>query len=271
MEGAELNIIDTDDAKKEQLMNVVSKFLNKEGFENLGRYDEMIALVRSMPTQGKEQELARLDRERTFLNEHRHLRIIWTDYSNAAPKDLASLHYKPPSGPFVEIGIYEERPGGFSAAGQAFYRRFLQDLKDRYGDSVVVATEPPPNNEQEYLSITIINIIAAIFWSAVALAIPLVLTGALSRSVLKRLPLPIMAKRIIFVVVNAWLVAPVPIPAAFVEVPVPNMFAFPWTDFSFYSHVGSYMAVSFPCTILVCILLSFRLFKGHNGEITVAI
>jgi hypothetical protein len=122
-EPARLNVIGmTDDSKKQQLLDNVATFLRKEGFEDFGRYDEMIALIQqdhAMPTKVREDELARLNRERTFLNDPLHLRIIWADYSVAAPAELALLRYTA-SFPFIEINIYEERPGGFSAEGQRF-------------------------------------------------------------------------------------------------------------------------------------------------------
>jgi hypothetical protein len=269
LEPARLNFIGmTDESKKQRLLDVVSIFLRKEGFEDFGRYDTMIDLIQhnpAMPSKAKEEELARLNRERTFLNDPRHLRIIWADYSNATPADLAQLHYTPSSIQFVEIEIYEERPGGFGAAGQSFYHRFLADLKDRFGDSIVVVTEPPANNESEYRRITVANVAATILWSALALLIPLVLTGALTRAVLQRLRLPLMAKRVTFVLVNAWLVAPMPFPATIVEVPAPNLLAFPWTDFSFYARVASYAAISFSVTLVVCAVVSVRLFKVHTA------
>jgi hypothetical protein len=47
VEGAVLNIACADDSTKQQLVAEVSTFLAKEGFENLGHYNEMIALVQS--------------------------------------------------------------------------------------------------------------------------------------------------------------------------------------------------------------------------------
>jgi hypothetical protein len=77
----------TEDSKQE-LATTVSSVLKAAGFEDLGRYDEMIALTRQNPAmsqQAKEAQLARLNRERTFLNESRQLRIVWADYTNAKP------------------------------------------------------------------------------------------------------------------------------------------------------------------------------------------
>jgi H+/Cl- antiporter ClcA len=136
-------------------------------------------------------------------------------------------------------------------------------LQERFGASVVVVTEPPPTNESEYLRITIVNVIATILWSFVALLVAFILTGALSRAVLRRLRLPLIAKRAIFVLVNSWLVAPLPFQGGFIFVfPGPNLLAFPWADSSFYSGVASFAAVSFPCTLVLCAVVSVFLFRS---------
>jgi hypothetical protein len=267
VEGAVLNIACADDSTKRQLMAEVSTFLAKEGFENLGRYNEMIALVQSMPAETRQQQLAQLNRERTYLNDPSRLRIIWADYTNATPKDLAILRYTPVSGPFIEIGVYEERPGGFSNAGVAFYRRFLSDMKDHFGASIFIAKEPPANNQNEYLRITIFNTIVTVFWSVVALGLSLVFTGALSYFALRKLRLSPWAKRAIFVAINAWLAAPMPYPTTWVQIPLPNLLAFPWTDLHFYSNVALYAAVSLLCSVLICTLLAVRLFKKNDTHL----
>jgi hypothetical protein len=261
-----LNIACADDSTKQQIMAEVSTFLAKEGFENLGHYNEMIALVQSVPSD-TQQQLAQLNRELTYLNDPHHLRIIWADYTNPKPKDLAILRYTPVSGPFIEIGIYEERPGGFSNAGVAFYRRFLSDMKDHFRASIFIAKEPPANNQNEYLRITIVNTIVTVFWSVVALGLSLVFTGALSYFALRKLGLSPWAKRIIFVAINAWLAAPMPYPTTWVQIPLPNVLAFPWTDLHFYSSVALYAAASLLCSFLICTLLAVRLFKNDDRHL----
>ncbi len=85
-----------------------------QGFEDFGRYDEMIALIRedhAMAQPAKDEELARLNRERTFLNDAHHLRVVWADYSNGPSAEASRLGYRPSSDHFVELKVYEERPG----------------------------------------------------------------------------------------------------------------------------------------------------------------
>jgi hypothetical protein len=255
----------TEDSKQE-LATTVSSVLKAAGFEDLGRYDEMIALTRQNPAmsqQAKEAQLARLNRERTFLNESRQLRIVWADYTNAKPAELALLRYTAPMDAFVEISIYNGRSGGFGADAFLFYSGFLSGLRDKYGAAVVVAKDPPPTNAAEYRRITTNNAIATILSWFVALLLALLFTGLLSVYLLKKLRISNAIRRIIFVLFNTWLVAPLPFQGGFIFVfPGPNLIAFPWTDWAYYSHVASYAAVSFPCALVVCTVVSTVLFKG---------
>jgi hypothetical protein len=267
IEPACLNVTDVTDEFKQQLLASVSRFLTREGFEDLGKYEEMIALIQqdpAMPASARQEELARLNRERTFLSDTHHLRIVWADYSNAAPVDYRLLRYKPSSDHFIELNIYEERPGGFSSDGIRFYERFLSALQKQFGASVVVVSPPPPTNEAEYRRITLVNEIGAVVGWIIAALVGLLFTGFLSVYLLNRLRISTMARRLIFVLVNTWLVAPLPFPGGYIFVfPGPNLIAFPWTDWDFYSKVASYARVSFPCTLVLCALISVLLFRGR--------
>jgi hypothetical protein len=267
IDSACLNVTDVTDESKQQLLASVSRFLAGEGFEDLGKYEEMIALIQqdhAMPASARQEELARLNRERTFLSDPHHLRIVWADYSNAAPVDYRLLGYKPSSDRFIELNVYEERPGGFSADGIRFYERFLSALQKQFGASVVVVKTPPPTNESEYRRITLVNEIGAVVGWLIAALVGLLLTGILSVYLLNRLKTSTMARRLIFVLVNTWLVAPLPFPGGYIFVfPGPNLIAFPWTDWDFYSKVASYARVSFPCALVLCALISVLLFRGR--------
>jgi hypothetical protein len=264
LDPACLNIVGTTAESKEQLLAVVSRLLGQEGFEAFGKSEEMIALMQQadFPDTVREEQLARLNRERTFLNRSSHLSVEWDDYTNEEPRS-GSLCFTPALTHFVQIRIYDERPGGFGSNGHRFYSRFLSALREKYGTSVVVVKEPPQTNEAEYLRITIKNTIAAVIGWSIALLIPFAIIGVLSVFLLKRLKLSSTIKRLIFVVVNSWLVTPLPFPAAFIMViPAPNLLAFPWTDLDYYRRVASYAAVSLPCTLVLCALVSLFLFKG---------
>ena len=118
LDPATFNVNDVTDESRTKLLVTVSRSLKAEGFEDFGRYDEMIALIRqnrAMSPAARDEELARLNRERTFLNDSHHLRVVWADYSNGLPTEPFRLGYKPTSDHFVELNVYEERPGGFRA------------------------------------------------------------------------------------------------------------------------------------------------------------
>jgi hypothetical protein len=262
-----LNVTGITDDSKELLLASVSRFLKVEGFEDFGTYEEMIALIRqdhAMPAAAKQEELARLNRERTFLSDSHHFRVVWADYSNAAPADYRLLRYKPSSDHFIELNIYEERPGGFSSDGIKFYERFLSTLQKQFGASVIVVKDPPPTNEAEYRRITRVNTIGGIIGWLIAALLGLLFTGSLSGYLLKRFKISTMARRLIFILVNTWLVAPLPFQGGYIFVfPGPNLIAFPWTDWGFYSKVASYARVSFPCALVLCALISVLLFRGR--------
>jgi len=270
-----LNVTDVTDDSKQQLLASVSRFLKSDGFEDFGKYDEMIALIRqdhAMPASARQEELARLNRERTFLSDPHHLRVVWADYSNAAPADYRLLRYKPSSDHFIELNIYEERPGGFSSDGIKFYERFLSTLQKQFGASVIVVKNPPPTDEAEYRRITRVNTIDGIIGWLIAALLGLLFTGSLSGYLLKRFKISTMARRLIFILVNTWLVAPLPFQGGYIFVfPGPNLIAFPWTDWGFYSKVASYARVSFPCALVLCALISVLLFRGRpvvTGAVT---
>jgi hypothetical protein len=208
---ARFNVNVTAGRSEDQILTVVSGFLGSEGFEYLGKYQEMISLSEqgSMPAKVKQEELARLNRERTFLNRPRQFRIVLSDYSNGDYSEL-EIKYKPPFDHFVEISVYEDRPGGFSSDGFLFYHRLLPALQKQFGSDVVVVTEPPPTNDAEYRRITYVNTEASILGWLIAALLTLALTGTISLYLLRKRAFSIGTKRLIFILVNTWLVTPLP-------------------------------------------------------------
>jgi hypothetical protein len=267
VDPATLNVNDITDESKAKLMDTVSRSLKAEGFEDFGRFDEMIALIRqnqAMSPTARDEELARLSRERTFLNDTHHLRVVWADYASGPLTEASHLGYKPASDHFVELNIYEERPGGFSPDGIRFYNRFLSDLQQALGASVVVVKTPPPTDDAEYQRITRSNTEGAIVGWLMAASVALLFTGSLSAYFLRRLKLSIAVRRLIFVLVNAWLITPLPFQGGFIFVfPGPNLLAFPWTDLDYYKHVATYARLSFPCALFLWALVSLLLFRSR--------
>jgi hypothetical protein len=256
IDPARLNIIDVTPESLPDITTTLRDFLVREGFEDLGKYEEMIALIRedkATPVSVKRKELIRLEREYTYLNRHHHLRVVLSNYADGVPPEM-SLRYTPVSKYFIELAIYDERPGGFGPYG----------LKQRYGASLREIEAPPPTNETEYRRITTENTIAGTVAWSLAFALPFLVTGSVSRYAIQKLKISTNLKRLIFVVFNAWLVAPLPFPAAFILIiPLPNLFAFPWTSTDYYSRVASFAAVSFPVTFFLCAAASFLLFRGE--------
>jgi len=176
-----------------------------------------------------------------------------------------SLGFSPPSDHFVELEIFDERPGGFGPYGLAFYGRVVSALRGKYGTVLRVLSPPPPTNEAEYQRITWHNDITSAFWLAFAFTLPFLITGFVSYRLLKRVRTSRLLKRVTFSLLNAWLVAPLPFPAASILViPAPNLLAFPWTNIDYYSRVKGFAAVSFPLTLLICAITSIFLFRAKE-------
>jgi hypothetical protein len=265
---AQLNVNVTAGRSEDQILAVLSGYLGREGFEYLGKYQDMISLIQhgSMPAKVKQQELARLNRERTFLNRPRQLRIILADYSNGDYSEL-EIKYKPPFDHFVEICVFEERPGGFSSDGFLFYDRLLSALQKQFGSDIVVVTKPPPTNDAEYRRITYVNTQASILGWLIAAFLPLAFTGTISVRLLRKRAISAGAKRLSFVLVNTWLVTPLPFQGGYIfEFPGPNLLAFPWADLDYYRRVRSFAAMSFPCALLLCVVVSLFLFKANRAS-----
>jgi hypothetical protein len=106
--------------------------------------------------------------------------------------------------------------GGFGSYGLSFVHRLVSALKQRYGASLCEIQTPPPINEAEHRRITTKNTIASIIAWSMAFALPLLVTGPLSRY------------------------------------PLPNLHALPSISADYYSRIASLAAVSFPVTFLVC-------------------
>lgn len=266
---ARLNVDDGAPKSFPAVAKTVRSLLVGEGFEDLGKYEEMIALIQqdnSTPLSVKREQLARLEREYTYLSRQHHLRVVLTNYSDGVPPEV-SLGYTPISDHFVELAIYDEGPGGFGPYGLAFYRRLMSALKQKYGASLRQIQRPPPTDEREYRRITAKNTRAALVAWSVALALPFLITGSVSHYVLRKLKISAIFKRLIFSLVNAWLIAPLPFPAAFIlVVPLPNLFAFPWTATDYYARVAPFAAISFPVTLLLCAVVSLFIFRAKNDS-----
>jgi hypothetical protein len=264
---ARLNIVDVPEDSFSPVVKTIHDALTSEGFEDLGKYEDMIALIShadDMPQKIKQEQLERLQRERTYLNRSRHLRIVLTNYTDGVPPEI-SLGYARLSDHFVELDVYDDRPGGFGPYGLAFYNRFLFALRQGYGRSVRVVEPPPPTNEAVYRRITTENTIAAIFGWCIAFVLPFLVTGTLSRYLLQKLKIATNLKRVIFTLINTWLVTPLPFPMAFIYIMVaPNLFAFPWTTIDYYSRVTAYAAVSFPVTLTLCAIASVFLLRDKR-------
>lgn len=251
-----------DQDSRDRALKDVSRVLVSEGFEDLGKYDEMIDLIShgSMDAITKNRELDRLHREYNYLDGSRNLSATASDYVSV-DKSTVQLRYEAPFKSFIELAIYESRPGGSSRRGQVLFKKIFLKLQSIHEGMVVLINDPPPTDEAEYRRVTIVNTVGSIVACLIALSLSLVAIGIPIYLIVKRMRLPMAAKRISFSILCAWLVTPMPVPAALIEIPVPNLFLFPWNDVSYYRHRGAFFVTSFIATLVVCAFLSMYKFR----------
>jgi hypothetical protein len=264
IDPARLLLTDTAALPVSELRRAIGPVLQAEGFEDFAQDEEMIALLSQSDANG--EMVARLRREYTYLNKRRDLRVVVTDFT-----DMTSvrppLAYKEPVRPFFEVAIYEERPGGFSSSGNQFMVKFQETLERSLGASVILVTPPPKSDNAEYWRITVTNFFAGAFQWIIAFTIALAITGGLSYWILKRMPLGASAKRGIFVIVNTWLATPLPFPAASILVILlPNLVAMPWNNLDYYRRVQDVAVFSFPIALIMCVLISLRMFRNPKAH-----
>jgi len=270
LEPAQILIV-SENIQMQQFNFVVSDLMKISEFEDLGRDDEMIDLLRFSESKSglnglNNSSIERLQNEYTYLNRKRGLTVVISDFRDTR-RDRQSSKYAMPSGPYLEISIYESRPGGFSAFGQQFVSGFKSELVARFGDAVIQVTPTPPTNDAEYWRVTTINMVAgAIGWS-IAFGVGLLITSPISFYALRKLPVRTGVKRAAFTLVSTWLVTPMPFPAASILViALPHVFAAPWTDLDYYEQVKNMALYSFPISMIFCAIISVRVFRRSDDS-----
>jgi hypothetical protein len=270
IESARLNLINAGGDSERELRNIASAFLAQEGFEDLGRDDEMIALLKRSrgPDAATDPLIERHERRRSYLNRDRRLTVEILDYSDgAAPK--FDLGYTPRTRSFIEIRVNEARPGGASREAHEFYDRLVAALRARFGEAIVEMTKLPATDEAEYRRVTRANQIGGVISWSIAFLLGFSVTSAISLSLLARTSLPVLPRRIIFTLANTWFAAPVLLQAATIlVVPAPNALAFPWMDPELYSRGEPFHQVSFLCAFVLCAAASFVVIRHRRKQST---
>lgn len=263
---ARLHLIHAREDSRRELTAVISPFLAKEGFEDLGRYDEMIDLLSNSSAPGGPNKavIDRVSRQYTYVNKARKLDVNLLDYSDGRSPNLKGDDPRRTPN-VIEITVTEWRPGGMSPEGHQFYAQLLQTLRAHFGADIVVVDPPPPNDAKEYRRITLANQIGGIVMWCVAFLVPSLVIGPVTLYYLSRTRLSALPRRIILTSVNTLLSTPVLMQAASIMVlPGPNIFAFPWTDLDFYARGGPYNYVSFGSAFLLSAAASILLVKAKT-------
>ncbi len=264
---ARLLVTDAEGISVADLRSDIGPMLEASGFEDLGKDEEMIALVRRSAPNEETGALRASDllNQYTYLNDRRNLRVEVTDYTDVARR-RPRLPYETPAGPFFEIRLYEHRPGGFSSSGKLFLAELREHL-GTLGGVVTLAVAPPATDDAEYWRVTLGGFAAGILNWLTAFGVTTVVTGGISYQVLKGAPMRVSAKRGAFVLVNVWLATPLPFPVATILVVLlPNLLAFPWTDLDYYGRVLDSAVVSFPISLALCAVISRRMFRNSSAH-----
>jgi hypothetical protein len=267
IEPARLVLTPAEELSAAELRGAIGPALVSAGFDDLGIDEEMIDLQRRTAPDARTAALRAdpLLHEYTYFNERRKIRVEIIDYTDV-DRPRRQLPYETPSGPFFEIRISEERPGGFSTSGH----RFLTDLQRQLATleaAVILVVPPPATDNATYWRITLSNFVGGAMGWLTVFSVSMALTGTVSYAVLKRIPISITAKRSSFAAINAWLVTPLPFPAASILVILlPHLAARPWTDLDYYHRVLDYAVVSFPVSIALLALLANALFPAPSAR-----
>jgi len=261
---AQFVIADTGGTSILRVLDAIKGLLSVEGFDDLGTDDEMIDLLRH--SGGSAQLIALYEHRYTYLNKARKLTVEVTDYTD--PLGLVpSVSYAKPAGPFIDITVLEERPGGFSEAGHRFLDSLQTNLQNSLGRPVMLITPPPPDDDAEYRRITRSNTAALLVSWLLVIGVTLAITGPLFVYLLNRIAVPLSVKRSMFALINTWLVTPLPFPVAFIAtIPLPNLLAFPWTDLDYYHRIRDFAVVSFPSALFVCTLVAVLSLRGRVAQ-----
>ncbi len=144
--------------------------------------------------------------------------------------------------PILELRLIERRPGGFSPEGLRMYEELLSFLRQE-GYHLVVISEPPPTDEDEYARVKSGMLATTVSLWMLAWVFGSVTVGALANWLATRTGAQQWARRAIFVMVGIILVTPLPYPMALASVPFPGLL---WLLFdpATYANLMSEFAVS---------------------------
>lgn len=236
---------------------LLTEALVSRGFTDLGRDDEMIALMDHFGDAVSARDY--VENSYTFAHAQRNLRVVLTDYPGVKS---GSLPYEQPNDPFFQIAIYERRPGGFTQSGLKLVKDMEQILSAGLTSRVETVVPPPQENAVEYWKVTVSLSASLILQWALAFTVTVTITGYLSFQILSRLPLSTVERRGFFVVVSTLLATPLPVPIMVTGgILIPNVIVLPWTA-EYYWRVEPWVIGSFSATAALCMVIAGRLFRN---------
>lgn len=152
------------------------------------------------------------------------LRVSVTPYPDAntprIPYSTDADSAPPP--PFLELGISELRPNGFSEDAIAVHAEIATVLGQHTG-KLVIPSLPERGDDQAYIGHQFQSLLTGMLWWFVAWAMWMAVIGGLAMWALRKLRTQTVYRRAALILIGTAFVTPVPAPSAFVPFLVPNI------------------------------------------------
>lgn len=263
--------------------NTISSFLILKGFVNLGKDEEMLALLERSSKRHEDGEYAdtfakinnrqinRINRTRRFNHEALQVDVEIVDYSDTSIKkrfaNYPTAETKITDSPTLELNVYNYRPGGFSPEAHKLYSELFLFIKASSPGSIYAIFLPPKTNQAEFYKVRVINFVGAVLWWLFVYLIGISVFGFVVIKLLNGTKLSVIPKRTIFTLLGAALATPLPFPAATLFVIIlPSVFAMSATSTDYFVSVQGYAIPSFIVSAIFCVLISCFAIRKDSAE-----
>lgn len=188
------------------------------------------------------------------------LRVSVTPYPDAnTPRipystDIGSR----PAPPFLELGISESRPQGFSEEGIAIHAEITKALEQHTG-KLVIPSLPKRGDDQEYLISQIKDLLTTLALWLVVWAVFMTIIGGLAMVGIRRLFARTALRRAALIFIGVAFVTPVSTPTAIVQLLMPSILLFlsPEALVLMFQSMGATLPIMFALSLALSTLTAF--------------
>ena len=272
--------IDLIDANQMDMMRgQIGSFLTSKDFEDLGKDEEMLALLEwSSRKHGNDSvvkidsdSISRIHRTRHFTNKVIEIDVMIIDYSDTTIKkrlvNYPASETEITDSPSIELNIYNYRPGGFSVEAHRFYEEMYSFLKSKSNAPIHTVFSPPATDQKEYYKISAVNLLSGALWWLVVYLMSISLVGFLMIKILNRTNLAVAYKRTAFALFGTILATPLPFPAATILVVIlPSILAIPAIGSDYFVRIQNFAIPSFIVSAVLCVVISIYFIRGRKSE-----